>query len=84
MLTLVLGLKAGIDSRLEQAAHFRAEGAFRPSLPGYVVFLVTQLLAPFGVSFDDPAIRRGVASLRQIQNIGPLEHHLILSAVYQV
>jgi len=67
--------KAGIDSPLKEAAHFRAEGSLRACLPGYVVFLFAQLRAPFGVRLDDLAIRRGVADLRQIENIGPLEHH---------
>ena len=69
--------KAGIDSRLKEAAHFRAKGALRSGLPGDMVFLVTKLFTPFGVSFDDLSIRRGVAALRQIQHIGPLEHHLV-------
>src|ERR1700683_349150 len=33
--------KAGIDPRLKEAAHFRAEGPLRSGLPGDVVFLVT-------------------------------------------
>ena len=67
--------QAGINSRLKEAAHFRAEGALRSPLSSDVVFLVSELSAPFGVRFDDLAIRRGVADLRQIQNIGPFEHH---------
>ena len=67
-----LATQAGINSRLKEAAHCRAEGALRSSLPGDVIFLVTQLFAPFGVRFNDLAIRRGVAALRQIQYIGPL------------
>jgi len=69
--------KAGIDSRLKEAAHFRAEGSFRACLPGYVVFFVAQLRTPFSIRFDDLAIRRGVAGLRQIENIGPLEDHAV-------
>jgi hypothetical protein len=67
--------QAGIDSRLKEAAHFRAEGALCSGPSGDVVFLVSELSAPFGVRFDDLAIRRGVAVLRQIQNIGPFDHH---------
>ena len=32
--------KAGIDSRLKEAAHLRAKGALRSGLPGDMVFLV--------------------------------------------
>jgi hypothetical protein len=50
--------QAGIDSRLKEAAHFRAEGALRSGLPRDVVFLVTQLLAPFGIRLDYLVIGR--------------------------
>ena len=66
--------KAGIDSRLKEAAHFRAERSLRTGLPGYVVFFVAQLSAPLGVRLDDLAIRRRVAILGQFENISPLEH----------
>src|SRR5262249_42909780 len=69
--------KAGIDSRLKEAAHFRAEGSLRACLPGYVVFLDAQLRAPFDVRLAYLAIRRGVAGLRQIENLGPLQGHTL-------
>jgi len=69
--------QAGIDARLEEAAHFRAECALRSGLPGDMIFPVTKLFVPFGVRFNDLAIRRGIAVLSQIQYIGPLEHHLV-------
>jgi hypothetical protein len=66
-----------IFSTRQEAAHLRAERVFRPRLPGYVELLFGELLSPFRLGLDDLAIRRGVAALRQIQNIGPLEHDLV-------
>jgi hypothetical protein len=68
---------AGIDSRLEEAAHFRAESSLRAGLPGYVVLFVAQLSPPFSVRLHHFAIRRRIAAFRQIENIGPLEHHYV-------
>jgi hypothetical protein len=62
--------KPGINSRLKEAAHFRAEGSRRDCLPGYVVFLVAQLRTPF-------------ASPSQIENLGvPLLRKKSLPACY--
>src|SRR6202042_2676746 len=72
--------EAGIDSWPKEAAHFRSEGALRSGLPGDVVFLVTKLFAPFGVRLDNLPIRCRIAALRQIQNIGPFEHHIYILA----
>ena len=59
-----LAADARVNSRLKKAAHLRAEGAFRPRLPRYVVLLRGQLSAPFRVGLDDLAIRGGAAVLR--------------------
>ena len=61
--------QAGIDCRLKDAAHFRAEGALRPGLPGDVVFLLSELSAPLAVLFDNPAVGHRVAVLCEIEDI---------------
>src|ERR1700733_2692327 len=48
--------QAGINSRLKEAAHLRGEGSLRACLPGYIVFFIAQLSAPFSVCLDDLAI----------------------------
>jgi len=67
--------KAGIDARLKEAAHLRAEGALGAGLTRHVIFLGAELLAPLGVCLYDFAIRCRIAVLGEAQNIGPFQDH---------
>ena len=66
--------EAGINTRLEQAAHLRTERPLGPGLAGDVVLLRAQLLPPFGVRLFDSAIRRRVAVAGKVQDVWPFQH----------
>ncbi len=69
--------EAGINTRLEQAAHQRAKRALRPGFMRDVVFVRAQLLSPLGVGLFDPSIRGRVAVLCEVQDIRPFQHRLL-------
>jgi hypothetical protein len=45
-----------------------------PRMARHMIFLRAQLLTPFGVRFDYPGVRGGIAVLGEIQDVGPFQH----------
>jgi len=68
----------GIETGLEDAAHFGAEGAFGAGLAGYLILSGSQLAAPFGVGFGDFAGGGGIAVSCEGEDVGPGQHTFML------